>query len=101
MIRHQWLSLHNYSIVALPWDEFLKLPVSFSLIQNDGSSINVTSVDYWKFTADMLPENLTLCMFGITHETLLKRLHTRFAYLSGVPAKDQIIAYLLVKKITE
>jgi len=103
--KHQWLSTHNFSAVAVPVGS-LKLerdeknnPLPFELEQRDGSVIKVQYSDHFSFPAHDLPAALTKALFGIEPDrmrTITLRDYPDFARLE---ASAQIIHYMIVNRI--
>lgn len=104
-IKHQWLSAHNFSAVAVPAntlkfdrDEKQNL-LPFEIEQRDGSVIKVQYSDHFTFPLAELPNAFTKALFGIDKDRMranILRLYPDFARLE---AAQQEINYMIVNRV--
>lgn len=99
-IRHQWLTNHNHSIVVLPEGQ-VPAGSEFGLVQRDNAVINVARVPscVWTFEMAELPEMFTLMFFGLTKQQMIALLQRNYPQLAALPADQQIIHFIGVKKL--
>lgn len=99
-IRHQWLTNHNHSIVVLPQGQ-VPAESEFGLVQRDAAVIRVAKVPscLWTFAMAELPEMFTLMFFGITKAQMIALLQRNYPQLAALPADQQIIHFIGVKKL--
>lgn len=99
-IKHNWLTKHKYSIIAIPGNVADQLPEQFELQQTDGSKINVKNVGRWKnHRIDQAPEAMTKVCFGITANQMMALLHRKWPELTRQPLDNQLISYVAVEKL--
>lgn len=99
-IKHQFVSLHEYGVIALTGDKYIR-DETFNLQQRDGSLIPVQRVNggVWAFSPKDLPQTLTLVLYGVTAETLLKRLKQLNPAYFEEDHSGKIIYFVAVKRL--
>lgn len=99
-IKHQFVSLHEYSVIALTGDKYIR-DETFNLLQRDGSLIPVQRVygGVWTFSPEDLPKTLTLVLYGITAETLLKRMKQLNPAYFEREHSEKLIYFVAVKRL--
>ena len=100
MLKHNWLTKHKYSLIAIPHDVADNLPQEFELQQNDGTLIKVKIVDRWaNCKIDDLPEAFTKVCFGIDTQQMKAALQRTWPQLTRQTPENQLISYVAVEKL--
>lgn len=99
ILDHQFLSVTNYGMIAMPFDMADKFLSDFSLRQNDGSLIACQFVDRWKFLIDDVPESFCLAVLGLSPDLLKRRLQLRYRTFSASTPDSQYVSFILVKRL--
>lgn len=104
-IKHQYLTKHNYTAVAMP---AYKVKVErdqaenilpWQIEQRDGSVITVEYVDHFKFSLHDLPNTFTKILFGISADQMKMLMHRNYPDLARMEERFHQIAYICVKKL--
>jgi hypothetical protein len=104
-IKHNYLTLHGYSSVALP---NFKINVKTNpdgslepwfLEQKDGSVIKVVPTGVLRFPVDNLPDELTKMLYGISAKHMQQLMYKSFPELMRVDERDKVVGYVCVKKL--
>ena len=98
IIKHQYLTKHNYTTVALPCTMKPEGKMH-QLQQKDGSLIDVEYVDFWQFPLTDLPNVFCMVCFGITAQQLALLLRRQYPALAALPEAEQIVYIFAMKKI--
>lgn len=100
LIKHNWLTKHKYSLIAIPCHVADELPEQFELQQTDGSKITVRYIGRWaNHRIDDAPETFTKVGFGIDTKQMKAALHRAWPELSRQTPENQLISYIAVEKL--
>lgn len=99
-IKHQFLSVHNYALIALPTKHVPKETI-FQLEQRDGSLITVerSPKAVWSFDPANMADEFTLHIFGMEAKHVLTRLRQIYPDFAALPEANQTFHFIGVKKI--
>ncbi|MDA3943686.1 MAG: hypothetical protein PF694_09130 [Bacteroidetes bacterium] len=104
-IKHQYLTRHSYSAIAIPAYQ-VKLErdansniLPWAIEQKDGSILNVEYVDHFKFSLHDLPNTFTKLLFGIDATQMKMLVHRNYPDLARMEERFQQVAYICVKKL--
>jgi hypothetical protein len=99
-IKHNWLTKHKYSLIAIPHDVADKLPPEFELQQSDGSKIKVQYIGRWaNHRIDNAPEAFTKVGFGIDTQQMKAALQRAWPELTRQTPENQLISYVAVERV--